>query len=115
MKFRLSTCLLIVTVVALCVGWYCDRQRLAQQNLRLNAECAELFQSQTEVIDVTTDPWPLHRTGRVSRKILFDATDPADRARYYAKQPSKLMSASSGTRQAFRAPQSDVETSSRKP
>ena len=90
MKIRLSSILLLVACAAIAFGWYSDRTRLSKENRELNEECAELFQLQTEVVDIETDSWPIHMTGRPSRKTLYDANDPEDRARYKRNEPSKL-------------------------
>ncbi len=44
MKFSLSNLLLVVAVVAVALGWWCDHARLLTANARLNAEAAALFE-----------------------------------------------------------------------
>ena len=45
MRFSLSNLLLLVTLVAVGIGWWLDHNRLVQANTRLNTEAAELFSS----------------------------------------------------------------------
>jgi hypothetical protein len=91
MKYRLSTLLFALTIVAVGLGWMCDRRRLLLENQRLNAECADLFRAQTEVIDITTDRWPIGTTGRPPDWILYDPADPEDRKNYREDRPPKIM------------------------
>lgn len=43
MTFKLSTLLLLVTIVGLGVAWALDHHRLVDENKRLNAEAADYF------------------------------------------------------------------------
>jgi hypothetical protein len=94
MRFRLSTLIFALTLAAVALAWLADRRRMLEMNRQLNAECAELFRNQTEVVDITTDDWPLHFAGtmRPARHSLYNAADPEDRQRYRENRPSKLMS-----------------------
>jgi hypothetical protein len=92
MRFRLSTMLLAVTTLAVALGWMYDRKRLEQENERLNAECAEMFQSMPESTFLEAGDARLYRSFVSTRKILYDASDPEDGQRYRDNRPSKLMS-----------------------
>jgi cell shape-determining protein MreC len=92
MRFRLSTLLLVTTVIALVIGWVFDRNRLVQENRQLNEECADYFRRQPEVIQIKNDHWLLNQTFVQSEKLLYDASDPEDRRNYRENRPPKLMS-----------------------
>ena len=43
MRISLSNLLLLVTLAATAMGWWCDHRRLQDANARLNEEVTELF------------------------------------------------------------------------
>ena len=58
MKFSLSNLLLVVAVVAVAIGWWCDHARLRNANARLNAEAAALFQEANAGSTITALQFP---------------------------------------------------------
>jgi cell shape-determining protein MreC len=92
MRFRLSTLLLLTTVIALAVGWVFDRKRLLHEIGELNAECADYFRRQPEVIQLKNDHRRLNRSFLQSEKMFYDASDPEDRRNYREGQLSKRVS-----------------------
>jgi hypothetical protein len=91
MKFRLSTLLWLIVVVAMGVGWYVDHRRLEAKCDVLNAECAEFFRNQTHVIQITPDnEGQLSIMSAPEPTLGFNSSDPEDRARFKAGKRPKM-------------------------
>jgi len=80
MKFSLSNLLLLVTLVAVGIGWWCDHRRLRHANARLNAEATELF---TDVVShgsaISAMSFP---DGKLPPARTYMFAKPEDRADY---------------------------------
>jgi hypothetical protein len=80
MKFSLSNLFLIVTVVAVALGWWCDHTRLRNTNARLNAEAAALFQEANNAgSTITALGFP---NGELPPSRAYDFLPPQNRAEY---------------------------------
>lgn len=90
MKFRLSNLFLLVVLVAVALGWYSDRARLASDNVKLNAECAEWFSNQVEIVNHVDDTNTIVGVSSYPATLVYDSHDPEDRARYRQGKRSKL-------------------------
>jgi hypothetical protein len=42
MKYSLRSLMIVMLIVAICAGWWSDRQRLADENMRLKKEVERL-------------------------------------------------------------------------
>ena len=79
MRFSLSNLLLVVTSLALAIGWWFDHSRLTQANARLNAEAGELFS--LAVMDSGTGSL-LQLPANLSPQRSYNFSIPEDRAAY---------------------------------
>ena len=88
MKFSLSNLLLVVALIAVCIGWWVDRRRLAVEVVGLNKECSQMMEIATRlpsgvrILDLGSDP---SGPGRVYNFSLA-----ANRASYRKNYPSKF-------------------------
>lgn len=80
MKCSLSNLLLLVAVVAVAIGWWCDHARLRDANARLNAEAAALFQEANAGSTITALGFP---NGELPPSRSYNFLEPEDRAEYH--------------------------------
>jgi hypothetical protein len=79
MRFSLANLLLMVAVVAVAIGWWCDRARLQNANGRLNAEAAALMSEARTTTTHTALEFP---SGKLPPSRVYDFLVPEDRAAY---------------------------------
>lgn len=81
MKFSLSNLLLLVTLIAVGIGWWCDHRRLREANVRLNAEATELF---TDLVSHQSSGFSAlsFPGGKLPAARAYEFSNPEDRADY---------------------------------